>query len=482
MLLVPMLALALIQDPGVPTEAGLRERWQVLRISSAEQRAALARWSLDHALFREAGLLARDALRVIPGHAIKEITAELGQVDATRYANQYRAALKQSGREYKKRYRQIREPVSRSLVKMAREADDAGWTALADALYVDALGADPDNGKATAALRKRDYDLIYNYGAVPRADKVEARRSLRRLGGDFLGRRDLAPYLEFWTDAWGLETRHYVFVTNAPHATVFRFAQACEDLHAYWEVIMKDARVATRKLRDPLVVYFFDTPQTYEAILRSSGLDAPTSTEVLGFYAGDTKIGYFYDSPDYYEGDLTLLFETFYHEGTHQLCDLRMKAAWRGMQASFPISWIEEGFATYMETFEVIDVENEAREFNIGAFLDDDLAIGVDAFLSGELMDLEDFLHCSPETFDGYEYAYQHAVLLSHFFLESKGGAHRRAFFTILQETTKQGGLKEAVYGLVKSSKEELEAEVRAHVKQLSETLPRRKYFGDDDD
>jgi hypothetical protein len=38
------------------------------------------------------------------------------------------------------------------------------------------------------------------------------------------------------------------------------------------------------------------------------------------------------------------------------------------------------------------------------------------------------------------------------------------------------------VYGLVKSSKEELEAEVRAHVKQLSETLPRRKYFGDDDD
>ncbi len=483
MLLLSLLTLVLAQDPAAATEAELRDRWQALRVSGAEQRAELARWALDNRLFREAGLLARDTLRVIPDHAINEITVELEQIDAERYQRDYKDALKKSGRDYKKRYREVREPLSKSLVGMAKEADGAGWGELAEEIYLDALGNDPDNGAAATALKKRDFDLIYNYGAVPKRDKAAARKALKRLGGDFLGRRDLADYLEFWTDAWGLETRHYLFITNAPHATVFRFAQACEDLHAHWEVVMKDGKVATRKLRDPLVIYFFDSPQTYEAILRSSGLDAPTSTEVLGFYAGDTKIGYFYDSPEFYQGDLTLLFETFYHEGTHQLCDLRMKAAWRGMQAKYPIGWIDEGFATYMETFEVLGGEEDGkRSFRIGALLDDDLGIGVDAYLLDELMPLEEFLHCDSETFGEYPYAYQHAVLLSHFFLEANDGAYRKAYFTILQETTKQGGLKDPVHKLVKLSEEELAAELRAHVERLDKELPRRVYAGDEEE
>lgn len=477
-LLALLLLTALFQDP--PSEESVHESWQALRSRGAEERAQLAAWALENELYREAGLLARDVSRIVPDHEIGGITQEIEGIEAEQYARIYKKALKDHGREYRKKYRGLYQPLAKEMVAIAKQAEKLGFDDLAEDIYLDAFKNDSDNSAASSALKKRDYDLIYNYGAIPEEDKERARKVLRRLGGGFLSRRDLDDEFETWTDVWGLETEHYLFLTNAPHETVFAFAQECEDLHEAWEEMFKAAKVSTRSLRDPLVVHFYDSPATYEAIIRTRGYDAPAASTVLGFYSGGTKIGYFYDNPGVYAGELTLLFETFYHEGTHQLCDLRMKTAWRGELATFPTGWVTEGFALYMELMETRPGEkDDERTFLFGKFVDDDLEQGISLYEADELKPLDVFIHMNAEEFYAYEYGYPHAALVTHFLMETRDGAWRKHVFTLLEETQKQGGLKKSVYELLGVEQEELVAELEAHVKDVKARLPFREYARD---
>jgi hypothetical protein len=471
-LLVPL------QD--APNEDGLRGAWNELRLRGAEQRAELARWSFDGNLFREAGLLARDVQLVVPEHEVGELIAQIAAVEGEPFVRLYEEGLKEHGREYRKRHQGIHEPLANELVELARAADKAGFAALAEEVWLDAFGIDPGNSKAHSALKKLDYDLIYNYGAIPQRDKEVARKALKRLGGGFLNRRDLAEELETWSDVWGLETRHYTFLTNAPHQTVFSFAQACEDLHEAWEQVMDEGRVKLKRSKDPLVVHFYDSPATYEAIVRTRGYDAPRSEDVLGFYSSQTEIGYFYDNPGFYNGDPTLLFETFYHEGTHQLCDQRMKVAWRGENAKHTTAWATEGIALYMELLEVRGAGRE-RTFQLGQFVDDDLAAGVALHRAGELMELDAFLGISAEAFGNYDHGYPHAALLTHFLMEAGEGKWRRDVFIILEETYEQGGIRRPVHEVLELEREELRALFDAHVDYIEGRLPFREYAGHDD-
>ncbi len=478
---MPFLALLLFLVPlqGGPTEETLRDDWSELQRLGAERRAELADWAYRSDLFREAGLLARDVQLVVPEHEVGELTSKMAEIEAERFVDLYEQAVKESGREYRKRHAAVHQPLASELVALARSAAKLGFEALAEEVYLDAFGIDPDNSKARAALEKLDYDLIYNYGAIPKKDKEAARRALKRLGGGFLTRRGLGDERETWSDVWGLETRHYLFLTNAPHETVFTFAQACEDLHGAWEELVAKGKVKTRRLKDPLVVHFYDSPATYEAIIRTRGHDAPASDDVLGFYSSQTEIGYFYDNPDFYAGDLTLLFETFFHEGTHQLCDLRMKAAWRGDLARHKTAWITEGFALYLELLE-IQGEGKQRAFRFGRFVDDDLATGVALHGQGALMELDAFLGITSEAFYGYEHGYPHAALVTHFLMEANGGKWRRDVFVILEQTYEQGGIRRPVHEVLKLSPEELEERLAAHVADIEDRLPYREYGGDD--
>ena len=61
--------------------------------------------------------------------------------------------------------------------------------------------------------------------------------------------------------------------------------------------------------------------------------------------------------------------------------------------AKHPTAWITEGLPLYMELLEKTVGEKDERVFRFGQFVDDDLQNGLAAHSSGELMDLDDFVH-----------------------------------------------------------------------------------------
>src|SRR5690606_18767290 len=271
-------------------------------------RADLAQAAFEAGLWREAGMFVRAVVAAKPGHSVARLADELKAMPSDAFVRTYREAVEKHGSTFRKRVRQTLAPLADELVSLADEALAAGERELAEQWYARAYQVDSDNGKALQAPRKFDYDAIFNYGVLPREDKKEARDVLRRLGGRFLQRDDLARELEYWSDAWGLQTKHYRFVANAAHGTVFAFAQACEDLYEAWEAFMTAHRQPLRALTKPSTVFLFASRIDYECVLRLRGEDPPDSSAVLGYYAPATKIGYFYYDEEFYAGDKTLLF------------------------------------------------------------------------------------------------------------------------------------------------------------------------------
>lgn len=470
------LALFAFQAPQAPPAApSLDARFGELAKRALDTRAELARWALDKGLYREAGKLAQQVLRVDPEHAVLAIAKKLEAIDPERYKSDYRAYFKQYGLAFQKECRTRLVPLAGELSKLGLEADKGGQGELAERCYVEAYRIDSDDANAAKGLKAKDYELVFNYGPLPKQDKQAAREALKNLGGGFLARNDLVKELETWPDAWGLETRHYRFVTNSEHALVFRFAQACEDLHTAWEQFFGGSKVKLRKLKDPLVVYFFDSAVSYQAILRARGIDPPSHEEVLGFYWGATKDGYFFYEPAFYGGDTTLLFETFYHEGTHQLCDLRLKASRGGADAAEQLGWLIEGLATFMEGLEV-DAKNGARSFRLGAAIDDDLGIGLDAAAEHKLVPLADFLNCDPDSFGANALGYQEGALVTHFLFNAEGGKYKAALFEIIEGAYARGGLGKSVYEEFKWERDKLQQSFDAYAAELRAKLPERKY------
>lgn len=471
---LPVPAPTASQDAPAAADA-LEARRSDIAARVLRQRTELARWAFDRKLYREAGKLAQEVLRAEPTHALLDLAKQLESIEPERYRNEYRAAFRDHGLAFQKERRTKLVPLASELSKLGAEADKAGRSELAERCYVDAYRIDADDTLAAKGLKAKDYELVFNYGPLPAQDKQASREALKALGGGFLARNDLAKELETWPDAWGLSTRHYRFVTNAQHALVFRFAQACEDLHAAWEQLLDGSKLKVRKLKEPLVVYFFDSTVAYQAILRARGIEPPSHEEALGFYWGETKDGYFFYEPAFYGDDTTLLFETFYHEGTHQLCDLRLKAARGGDDARFPLGWLVEGLATYMEGLEV-DVRDGKRSFRLGAAIDDDLEGGLDGVKAGELQSFEAFLHCDGDAFSANDLGYQHGALLAHFLLHADKGKYRAAFFQLVEGAYEKGGLGKSAFELFKWDAAQMQREFDAYAAGLRAALPARAY------
>ena len=232
--LLSLLATAGAQQPEARSPA---ETEVAARLLAA--RSQLAKAAFDLGLLREAGSFAGAILRVEPNHAIASLTARMKSLGADEFVRTYREAALKNGKAFRKRARSELEPIAGAMYELGALALAAGDTETAERNFAGAYEVDPDHPKALAALLKLDYDAIFNYGVLPKSEKQEARKLLRALGGGFLGRGDLAAELENWVDAWGLQTRHYRFVTNAPHSTVFAFARACEDLYDALDAFLK---------------------------------------------------------------------------------------------------------------------------------------------------------------------------------------------------------------------------------------------------
>ncbi len=444
------------------------------RLIAAEAELAEAAFGLG--LFREAATSAAIVLRSVPDHDVARVTQRLKQVPADEFVKRYREASKRHAREFRERAKERRRPLAEELLALADVAVAAKDDARAERLLVRAYEVDPDDNKALAALRKRDFDVIFNYGVVPRAEKASARALLRELGGGFLQRSDLDDELEHWVDAWGLQTRHYRFVTNAPHALVFAFARACEDLHDALDAFMVDAKQPLRQLGKPCTIQLFATKADYECLLRLQSVEPIDSDQALGFYDPTTKVGYFFHDAAFYGGDATLLFETFFHEGAHQMFDLRWRAPYRGRADGAPLEWVEEGFAVYLESL-VMEGEGSRRRARFGTLVDDDLASALAAAAAHELMPMEQFAHLTRDGWDAYEVGYPHAALVVHWLLMADGGKRRAKAFELLLAERQTGGLRKGtMFDLLGMKPAEIDAALVAHAGTIGRTLVHRAY------
>jgi len=489
--LTASVALALLVAFGVahakPDPDPFGQRLTGLRNELARQQAELARWAFAQDLFREYGNLAREVLRYRPHDGIGGLEAKLKKLDQASFTRRYRNAVRKSSRAFQRRLYRMSKPMAKRLVALAKEADKAGDSEVAESCFLFAYRVDSRNKDASRALRKRDYDLIFNYGALPKPEKEAARKILERLGGNFLREKDLENELETWTDAWGLKTRNYRFVTNAPHMTVFQFAECCEDLHDAWEQIMRESEIKVRKLRKRVSVWFFDSPITFQTILRTLDWNPPNG--VLGYYSPVQKIGFFYDDPGFYRGNVQKLFETFWHEGTHQLLHevafpakldpggyLCVKAPDKGDSAKYPMPWIEEGFCLYMELLQIRH-RNGKRSFTFGQVIDDDLARGLRALKGGKLIPVERFVHMTRKAWNAYELGYSHAALLMHYLMEGDRRRYRKQVFTLLARQITQGGLrKQTMFEMLGVKPDELTRAYTAHARRIVAELPFRQY------
>jgi hypothetical protein len=469
--------LAIAAQSAAPTESDLKSRAEAVDQSNLEKSAELVRWAFDHDLFREAAGLARAVLAQKPEHEVGRLLSRIESIPQAEFVAKYRDALRTSGSAFQAKRSALARSSADSLIAIARDAEKATFDALAESVYLDAARVDSANAAAVAALKKRDYDVIFNFGPVPKSEKEEARKTLQKLGGGFLVERDLKSELAFWSDAWGMSTAHYRLVTNVSPSKAFRFAQDCEDLYAGWGALMKELGLPIRDWKDRCSVYLFDSGLTYQVALRTAKVDPPKLAEAMGFYWGETKIGYFYDDPKAYEGDVGLLAETLYHEGGHQLFDLRFKIAARGQGGKVPCAWIDEGLAVYLESLSVDD-KGKTRAVRFGSVLEDDVAEIVDEDARGELANLSTLLDADDEAFaalgaDGQA----HAAALVHFLLHGNGGAYRKTFAGVIDSVQKCGGLKAPLNELLgMKSASDLESKFRAYVHDSLAKLPRRKY------
>lgn len=449
---------------------------QVLRKRVLAARAELAEAAFALDLFREASASAGAVLNVEPEHGIDALRQRLKLLPADDFVRRYRDATQKSGKAYRKRARERLQPLAAEAFGLAEAAAKAGDQAPYERLLVLTLELDPDHQKALPALKQCDYEVIFNYGVVPGPEKEQARKLLKSLGGGFLGRAEIADELEQWVDAWGLRTRHYRFVTDAPHGTVFAFAQACEDLYAALDGFMTANKQPLRDFAKPSTVYLFRSKVDYECILRLLGVEPADSDDALGFYAPATKVGYFYHDAAFYGADTTLLCETFYHEGAHQMFDLRWRTPWRGRSNGPPLNWVEEGFAVYLESL-AVDANTPDRRSEFGTVIDDDLATAIAAAAAGELMPMQSFVPIADDAWNAYELAYPHAALVVHWLLTADGGKRRSKAFELLAAERQNGGLRKGtVFDLLGSKAEEVDQALRQHAAAIARTLKQRQY------
>ncbi|MBI3817410.1 MAG: hypothetical protein HY286_01870 [Planctomycetes bacterium] len=465
--------IVLIQSPA-PDNA-IRTRIDAEKAAVLEKETALAEWALDQKLYREFSILARRVLKADPESKIVKKLDALDAIPRESVLRDYKTAVNLRMNEYVSEYKKRIHPEAEKLFHLAEEAEKLKLEDLADESYTISFELNR-SAKAGAALRKRNLDAIFNYGVVRNKDRDAARAALARVGGGFLDENDLRKELAGWSDAWGMKTRHYRFVTNIKSDRAFRFAQTCEDMYESFGQLMANLGLPVRDAKEPLNIYLFDSAFTTHCVMQLMGHDDSTiEGETVGIYHPSTKIGYFFDDLSKYSGDTLQLTETMLHEGFHQQFDLRLTVAVRDNQSKFPLGWFEEGFAVYFETMSV-DRKGKDISYKWGDAVDDDLAYAIQCAGSGKLEPLSEFMHCDPGRFDKKGVGYEEGGALVHFLLHYKNGIYKQSFAKLVEEYRKQGGLKRSAFEWMHADAGRLDREFAEHLAQIDKSLVHRVY------
>lgn len=476
-----------------PLDARYLEKLVAIRDKVHAGYATLAEWCEREGLWLQARYLAQDILEVTPRHPIGGLDDKLKNQPVDDFKTAMSRAGKKGREEYATRKQVIDVPAAKELAdlakwckgeKLAREEEDA---------YVQAYRHDGGNGTVNKFLHKAGYDVVFNYGLISKAEKDKASDVLKRIGGTFLtGQdKDFGRMLKEWPDAWGFQTKHYLLMSNAKHALVFRFAEECENLYEGLRLFCGTALPLRENYKsERLVVWLFGDETSYEVVLQTIGIQKNPAGGAAGFFGAYQRAYFFwadrlYKTKVQWVDPVRALIETFYHEGTHQAMALQLDLPNKGNMAKYRSAWIGEGIANYLETMEVTADAKGKRKFTfgfphayegwraanghlMGAYWAANKTPGQDPFIPLKTFTTNDYQAYLSRGAD----AYCQALGLAHYLVHGEGGKYKPVFYEYVKQHYTLGGSNQLLWEMCGVTEAELEAGYTEWCKKLKLEVP----------
>jgi hypothetical protein len=382
----------------------------------------------------------------------------------------------------------LRKQHANELFDLARAAFRVSDISLCYDLLRGVIEHDPDHGPARALLGytrvRTDWVTSFaagklragfiwhdQFGWIPKAHLTRYEKGEQLWKGQWLAAEEVAKFRQNWSNAWEVDTDHYIVRTNV---SLERGVQLATRLEKLYEVFFRlfagffsprdqlamlldppNRRSALGKIPEPAQrspkkfrVHFYQSREEFLEAIRpyvKSGLDVTT-----GMYLTGTRVAYFYETD-------TADDSTVIHEATHQLfAETREHRHGDGCRGNF---WVLEGIACYMESF-----RENADHVELGSW--DTARLKRARQRLPNFMPVKELIELDRKDFDSdnVKTLYAESACLSHFLMHYDNGRYRDILVSYLQEVYLGQANYQTLADLLGIDYDTLDRQFREHV------------------
>ncbi len=353
-----LLLLPVIAGGGQPSD-----EFAQLETKYAAQLAELAAWCDEHQLASQAELTRNWLPKRDPLKDYVFVIPESSEAPS-------RLVESADAKQWWKRFTELRQAQAEKLFEIAEAAAKNKQPALAIQLARQTLRENPDHERTRKILGFEQYDGRWvlpkvalwlkagkiwseDFGWLP-ADQLAKYKNGQRLNhGKWIDAAEDARLHNNATNAWRIETEHYLVRATHSLEEGVKLARKLESLYDVWRAIFVDYYATPTMVeqwfstdtgpkanttRKPFTVVLFRDKEEYIDALRTM---QPQVEMSVGTYMDRLKVAYFFAGKDQAPS-------TLYHEATHQLFrEERPGAIEPGRKNNF---WVVEAIACYMES------------------------------------------------------------------------------------------------------------------------------------
>ncbi|QDT31564.1 hypothetical protein Mal48_07980 [Thalassoglobus polymorphus] len=448
-----------------PHLALLKEQYKEAHANFAQEMLQLAEFCRENSFFSDAdeiikraspsdeGLIDYDDL---PTSVLPDLPKTLGQAET-----QWRVQL-----------RKIEEDYSLQLYRLALQAIQKRHASFAYQLVRELVYHNPDHRQGRKLLgyardgenwstpfskrmRTRGFIDHPRFGWIHKNNVDKYLQGQRLFDGRWMTAAKEAALRKDFRKGWEVETEHFHIKTNLSQEKAVEISRQLETFHQFFmrefaaffqtsdqmKKLFGGGAVSRGRLQDRHRIYYYSNREEFVQELQNRNQSTQIAT---GFYLPQARLSFFYydDDPEQAKPNQ----ETMFHEVTHQILgESGRRLIDVGEHNNF---WVIEGFACYLESFEIETVKTDSPEEQQGKIkistgnpthpriywakrivTADEFYIPMRQFMS---LGKRQFQR-PPENHTLHEY-YSQATGLVHFFMHYQDGLYRDAFIEYLSQ------------------------------------------------
>ena len=362
-LLAPQTSLGFQRRTGLEL---LLQKYEIRRESFESEMEQIASFCAENSFLSDADRIRKRAKTIeltsqeldnLPTHVLPELPKNLDPIE-----ERWRVKLAHVQREYAK-----------DLYKFSRQAIREQNASLAFDLIRRCVYYDPDHqqGRMLLGFVKDDDQWVTpfvrsmkglvddpKYGWLPEEHVIKYQNGQRLFEGRWISAEREQIERSDFRKAWEIETEHFEIRTNYSLERGVELGRRLETFYRFFKREYADffntpqkieALLSSKPTRSkPHRIHYYRSKDEFVRVLESS---QPGIEQANGFYWPRQRTAYFFHVDDPEAADLNI--ETMYHEVAHQLLSESGRVQFDvGELAHF---WVIEGFACYLESFEVDD-------------------------------------------------------------------------------------------------------------------------------